>query len=551
VIRGAEFFFLTRWPKFFTLGAVWNRGQGRKPLPGSFLSPFSDLRSQGQPNREKKGIQHMNQLIWSKNFTTLIVLGAALACFGLGSPVARAVSPPPDGGYAGQNTAEGTDALFSLTTGVWNVAVGFQALHSDTTGNQNTATGYQALFNNISGNKSTAYGAQALFHNTTGNDNVATGFGTLFTNVSGNRNTGVGYRTLTFNNADDNTAIGWNALYNNTTGVQNTAIGSGALAHGNGSDNTATGYQALNSNTTGKFNDAVGANALFSNVDGFSNNAFGDSALYFNVHASENTALGDLALEFNDKTGAGKANGNTAIGASALVNNVDGNHNTALGAGTGTDPGIGSNNIYIGDPGFNGDNNVISIGGIAASGTPYENTYIGGIYNTVVNDRAVYIASDGHVGTLASSRRYKEDIKPMDNVSEALFALKPVVFRYKQQIDPEHKLSFGLIAEDVAQISPDLVSPDKEGRPQTVRYEAVNAMLLNEFLKEHGKVEEQNGKLQKQARKIKEQEGMITQLKKEMGNVVAHIKEQDSKIQKVSARLEMVQPAPKMAANAP
>ena len=129
-----------------------------------------------------------------------------------------------------------------------------------------------------------------------------------------------------------------------------------------------------------------------------------------------------------------------------------------MGAGAGTDPGILSNNIYIGDAGFAGDNNVISIGGIAASGTHYEKTYIGGIYDAVVQDRPVYIESDGHLGTLASSRRYKEGIKPMDKASEALFALKPVTFRYKQEIDPRTSSPFGLMAEDVAKISPDLVA---------------------------------------------------------------------------------------------
>jgi endosialidase-like protein len=143
--------------------------------------------------------------------------------------------------------------------------------------------------------------------------------------------------------------------------------------------------------------------------------------------------------------------------------------------------------------GFDGDNNVIAIGALAASGTDYTDTFIGGIYDTVVTDRIVYVAADGHIGTLASSRRYKEDIKPMGQASEALFALKPVVFRYKQKLDPSHKLSFGLIAEEVAEISPELVSRDEEGKAQTVRYEAVNAMLLNEFLKEHKKVEEQQG----------------------------------------------------------
>ena len=187
---------------------------------------------------------------------------------------------------------------------------------------------------------------------------------------------------------------------------------------------------------------------------------------------------------------------------------------------------------------------MIAIGAVASSGTPYAFTYIGGIYDTLVDDRPVFINSDGALGTLVSSQRYKEEIKPMGKASEALFALKPVTFRYKQGINPSHKLSFGLIAEEVAEISADLVSRDREGKPKTVRYEAVNAMLLNEFLKEHKKVEAQN-------RRIQEQETTITQLKKEMETVVARLKEQDSKIQAVSDQIELSKPAPQMVENNP
>jgi len=171
--------------------------------------------------------------------------------------------------------------------------------------------------------------------------------------------------------------------------------------------------------------------------------------------------------------------------------------------------------------GVAGENNVIAVGRTPASGINYEATYVGGIHDAVVTDRIVYVQSDGRLGTLASSRRYKEEIKPMNNVSEALFGLKPVTFCYKQQIDPAHKVSFGLIAEEVAEISPDLVSCDKEGKPQTVRYEAVNAMLLNEFLKEHREVQE---------------------LKKQVEALTAGL-------QKVSAQLELNQHAPETVSN--
>lgn len=224
---------------------------------------------------------------------------------------------------------------------------------------------------------------------------------------------------------------------------------------------------------------------------------------------------------------------NTAAGHLALANST-GDYNTALGSGAGTDPGIGSNNIYIGDSGFAGDNNVISIGGIAASGTAYTRTYIGGIYDTLVTNRIVYVRSDGLLGTLASSRRYKEEIKPMDKTSEALFALKPVTFRYKQEIDPAQELSFGLTAEEVAKVSPHLISQDKERKPLTVRYEAVNAMLLNEFLKEHAKVEQLKNDFQ----------ATVAQQQKEIESL-------KTGLQKVSAQLEASKPAPKVVTNTP
>ena len=159
-------------------------------------------------------------------------------------------------------------------------------------------------------------------------------------------------------------------------------------------------------------------------------------------------------------------------------------------------------------------------------------TRIRNIYGSVATTRAVYVNSDNKIGTLSSSRRYKEDIKPMDEASETVFALSPVTFRYKKDIDGSHALSFGLIAEDVAKIDPNLITRDEGGKPQTVRYDAVNAMLLNEFLKEHRKVEEQNYKLQ-------EQEATIAQLKSGMRTLAATVKEHDSKIQKVSDQLEV------------
>jgi hypothetical protein len=229
----------------------------------------------------------------------------------------------------------------------------------------------------------------------------------------------------------------------------------------------------------------LGVGSLQGHSTGIQQTAIGYKTLYSQPSGDENTAIGALALQ-QDTTG----HDNTAVGGEALFNNTRGSANIALGRGAGFDQDLGNNNIYIGDIGVAGENNVIAVGRTPTSGINYEATYVGGIHDAVVTDRIVYVQSDGRLGTLASSRRYKEEIKPMNNVSEALFGLKPVTFRYKQQIDPAHKVSFGLIAEEVAEISPDLVSCDKEGKPQTVRYEAVNAMLLNEFLKEHREVQE-------------------------------------------------------------
>jgi hypothetical protein len=316
------------------------------------------------------------------------------------SPNSHAVTPPPDGGYAGGNTAEGQDALFSLTTGLYNMAAGYLALKSNTTGQFNTAVGAGALlFNN--GNQNTATGAGALLNNTTGRNNAALGEAALFFNTTGR----------------DNTAIGQSVLANNTTGFENTAIGRSASAN----------------NTTG--------------------------------------------------------HDNTAIGDDALLGNLTGNNNVALGAGAGLAVSTA--------------NNVICIGQLIQGENINNSCYIGSIFGQTASDgTAVFINSDGKLGTATSSKRFKEDIKPMDKTSEALFSLKPVSFHYKKEIDRASTSQYGLMAEEVEKVNPDLVVRDKEGKPYTVRYDAVNAMLLNEFLKEHRKVEEQGAIIARQQKQI-------------------------------------------------
>jgi hypothetical protein len=161
----------------------------------------------------------------------------------------------------------------------------------------------------------------------------------------------------------------------------------------------------------------------------------------------------------------------------------------------------------------------------------------------------VIIDTNGHLGTVVSSARFKDAIKPMDKASEAILALQPVTFRYKHELDPEGIPQFGLVAEEVEKVNPDLVARDDQGKAYTVRYEAVNAMLLNEFLKEHRKVEEQGRKEQELEATIAQLKSAVAQQQEGMEVFTATLKEQASQIQKVSAQLEITKPAPQMVLN--
>jgi len=365
-----------------------------------------------------------------KTRALLIFVATSLVCVGL-SPKAKAISPPPDGGYPGGNTAEGQDALLDLTSGLYNTAVGLFSLRSNTTGGFNTA---------------------------------------------------IGAGTLLFNTGEQNTATGAAALLSNTTGTGNTAMGEAALF----------------SNTTGAFNTAVGAGVLLANTTGNANTALGLDALSSNTTANNNTAIGEDALNSNT-TGSG----NTVVG-----------RNSGFAVTTA--------------------NNVICIGASVAGANVNDSCYIGSIFGQTSSDgTAVFINSNGKLGTTTSSRRFKEDIKAMDKASEALFSLKPVSFHYKKEIDPASTSQLGLVAEEVEKVNPDLVVRDKEGKPYSVRYDQVNAMLLNEFLKEHKAfVEEQ--------RKVEEQGAMIARQQRQIEALSAGL-------QKVSAQLEVVRPSPKTA----
>jgi hypothetical protein len=399
------------------------------------------------------------------------MIALAFTCFATINP-AKAVNPAPDGAYPGGNTAEGQQALFNFTTGTFNTAVGFLSLRNNTEGQFNTAIGAGALLANIGGS------------NNAGNDNTATGAGALLSNT-------IGFY---------NTANGAFALLSNTIGSHNTANGLGALQlNTSGESNTATGTFALYQNTTGGSNTANGQGALFSNTTGMFNTAMGDGAL------------------INNTTG----NFNTAVGINSLSNNTSGSNNIALGAGAGVNIHTASDRICIG------------IAGVDTT----DGCYIGHVFEEALDPDHLAMAIDvnGKVGTPASSRRFKDDIKPMDRASEVILSLKPVTFHYKN--DPTCSPRFGLIAEEVAAVDPTLVACDKEGKPYSVRYDQVNAMLLNEFLKEH--------------KRVQELEAIVAQQQRGMDALAAHVREQDSRIQRVSAQIELGKPAPGLVASEP
>ena len=375
-----------------------------------------------------------------------LLIPLVFACFAL-SQTARAVTPAPDGGYPNGNAAEGTNALFSLTTGIQNTANGFQALYHNTTGSYNTALGFQALASNVGGS----------------------GFPGSY-----------------------NTAIGNSALPSNTTGFHN----------------TATGHAALASNTTGVRNTADGKGALLVNTTGG-----------FNV----------------------------ATGNAALVNNTTGSRNIALGFFAGDNLTTGDNNIDIANIGVAAEANTIRIGteiavtdqfGIAHPA--HRKTFIAGIHGTTASGAVtVYVNSSGQLGTLPSSARFKHDIQSMDKASEVILALKPVTFHYKAEIDPREIPQFGLVAEDVEKVDPDLVTRDEQGKVYTVRYEAVNAMLLNEFIKEHRRVQELEATV---AQQRKDSEATAERQQKQIETLTAGL-------QKVSAQLEVSKSAPQTVLN--
>jgi hypothetical protein len=373
--------------------------------------------------------------------------------------------------------------------------------------------------------------------------NTAAGNGALFNLTTGTDNTAMGYKSMfTLTTASYNTAIGFETLYNNTTGYSNTATGILALqANTTGGGNTATGSQALYWNTVGNSNTANGSNALFNNTTGNQNTANGEEALNYNTTGFQNMADGGQAL-FSNTTG----NFNTACGFEALYLNTTGSYNIALGYYSGANLTTGGSNIDIGNAGVTGDSGIIRIGTAGNQST----TFIAGISGaTVASGAGVVIDSNGQLGTVVSSERFKTDIKSMDAISETILALKPVTFHYKRELDPKRVPQFGLVAEQVEKVNADLVLRDAEGKAYTVRYDAVSAMLLNEFIKEHRKVQEQQATITQLKSAVGKQNKTIAEQQKGITALRADLAEQAAQIQKVSERLELTRPAPRMVDN--
>ncbi len=408
-------------------------------------------------------------------------------------------------GYA--NTASGVRALLSNTTGSYNTASGYSALRFNTTGNNNTASGFQALSFNTTGSSNAATGWRALYSNTTGARNMASGGRALLSNTTGSDNVASGYRALASNTIGQaNTACGSDALVSNTTGSFNTASGLGALLFNKtGNGNTANGLKALYSNTTGNYNTASGYSALSANKTGSRNTATGIGALFYNTTGTHNAAHGAGALRSNTSANGNTASGayalgfnttgilNTACGYRALFSNSTGARNIALGQYAGFLT-TGNDNIAIGNSGVLGEGNTIRIG----TAETHTRAFIAGIRGVTTgnaNAIPVLIDSAGQLGTVSSSRRFKKDIADMGELSERLLELRPVVFRYKEEQKVESgdvPLEYGLIAEEVAEVFPDLVVYDEEGEPFTVRYHLLSSMLLNELQKLNERFEGQN-----------------------------------------------------------
>jgi hypothetical protein len=399
-----------------------------------------------------------------------------------GQPTCHSPGCNPTASDANDNTAGGSDA-FGFSIGSSNTAFGLATLGLNSGGNFNTAIGARALVANI-GNSNTAIGYKALSTgfglqtNNAGDFNTASGFQALSSNTTGFNNTASGALTLFLNSTGShNAAHGYHALNNNTTGINNTASGALALfLNTTGSYNAAHGLQALYNNTDGINNTASGVNALFWNTSGFNNTASGVQALFNNIDGIWNTANGVLAL-LNNVSGSN----NTAVGGKALRKAL-GTKNIGIGYQAGVTLTNGNNNIFIGSQGAGDESQTIRMG------TAQTRTFIAGINVAGVSGTAVVVDANGQLGITLSSARYKQDIAPMGTQSEKLLRLQPVTFAYKD--DSKGTTHYGLIAEEVAAVYPELVTQTATGEVQAVRYQELIPMLLNELQRQRQELAE-------------------------------------------------------------
>ena len=403
------------------------------------------------------------------------------------------------------NLGLGNSALNSATTGVGNVALGLFALNANTTGGGNVAVGRTALLNNTSGSDNTAVGDLAMQGNSTGSRNTALGDHALFSNTS-NDNTAVGYQALLVNTASDNSAFGSDALLSNTTGVDNTAVGKRALrANIDGFRNTAVGREALVANTGGFNNTATGYLALSSNIDGERNTAAGAQALEGNSAGNDNIAVGNEALLSNSS-----GSGNIAIGNFALLANTSGGGNVAIGLDAGRFATNPSQSIFIRNGGNADDTLTIKIGDQSVQ----TSAFIAGIASANIGSGAsVFVnLTTGQLGTVLSSRRYKEDIQPMGAMGDMLSRLRPVSFRYiKSFADGSKPLQYGLIAEEVAEVFPYLAVFNEHGQPETVKYHLLPTFLLAAYQEQQKVIGEQADRISELEARLATIEAMLEQ----------------------------------------
>ena len=421
------------------------------------------------------------------------------------------------------NLAIGAQALATNTIGYENLGIGSYALYANTTGQYNTAIGAYALFANQTGRGNTAVGTGDLSFST-GNANTGIGSYALWRNTTGNNNTALGYYALLrYQTPGNNTAIGANSMigqftqssptaqkdFSINTGANNTAVGAATLTVNTaGGANSVLGTNAMTANVTGSYNSAFGIETLAANTVGNYNAAFGAAALQNSVTASQNTAIGTGALR-SDTTGRG----NSATGFLSLYGTTTGIGNTAVGSSAGVNVATGNYNTYIGYgvAGFtSADQYVTRIGvtTIDPSNPGSPTTFVGGIYNSgVTGGLPVYVTASGQLGFSASSERYKTDIRTLQKAGDRLKGLRAVSFHVRS--DPRGALQYGLIAEEVDRVYPELVIRDASGTIQGVRYDELAPLLLGEVQQQAvviAELQAQNADMQRQLAKVDELE---------------------------------------------